>query len=208
VGRLLDYLRSSGQMENTLVLFTSDHGDYMGDHHMIRKGVNLYESLVHVPYIAWGHGCLSHRTEAMVNNLDILPTFAELAGVSPPPARHGRSFAAVLRGQADKHRDMIFLEHGDPGRPLQAGELDAETYARLGENTGHHLCPLISRGRTKAVRTDRYKYCFTPGDVDELYDLHDDPNELTNLAGRPQYAAVVQSCRQALLTWMSDTEDE
>jgi arylsulfatase A-like enzyme len=170
VGRLLDELRTSGQADHTLVLFTSDHGDYMGDHRMIRKGVNLYEALVHVPYIAWGCGCRARRTAAMVNNLDVLPTFAEFAGVPVPAVVQGRSFAAVLRGDRDTHREMVFLEHGDPGRPLRPGDLSSDAYARLASDSGHHLCREISRGRTKGARTDRYKYCFTPGDVDELYD--------------------------------------
>lgn len=207
VGRLLELLRESGQAATTLVLFTSDHGDYMGDHRMIRKGVNLYEALVHVPFIAWGKGCTPRRTAAMVNNLDILPTVAELAGVPVPEAVQGRSFAPVLRGEADAHREHIFLEHGDPGQPLQPGDLSKAEYEELASNTGHHLCETISRGRVKAVRTERYKYSFTPGEVDELYDLEADPEELTNLAADPEYATVVRECRDALLAWAIETED-
>lgn len=207
VGRLFDHLRSSGLAENTVVVFTADHGDYMGDHHMIRKGVNLYEALVHVPLIVWGPGVAARRTDAMAANIDILPTLAELAGIAAPETVQGRSFAAVLRGDAASHRPAVFFEHGDPGRPLRPGDLSPEQYEKLALETGHHLGEDISRGRVKAVRTDRYKYNLTPGDVDELYDLETDPNELTNLASDPAHADVVREHREMILQWLIETED-
>ncbi len=208
MGRLLSDLRESGQAKNTVVLFTSDHGDYMGDHRMIRKGVTLYEALVHVPMVAWAPGRLAARaTDAMATNVDIMPTLAEFAGVDVPGHVQGRSFAPVLRGEAKTHREEVFLEHGDPGAPLKPGDLDAAEYAALAEDSGPHLCATISRGRTKAVRTERYKYCVTPGDVDELYDLREDPHELVNRADDPACAEVREECRRRLLDWMIETQE-
>jgi arylsulfatase A-like enzyme len=79
--------------------------------------------------------------------------------------------------------------------------------AALAASSGHHLCPDTLRGRTKAVRSDRWKYCFTPGDVDELYDLQKDPNELYNLASDPRYADIVREHRDHLLRWEIETEE-
>ncbi|HUU58608.1 MAG TPA: sulfatase-like hydrolase/transferase [Phycisphaerae bacterium] len=208
MGRLLDHLHRRGRDEDTVVLFTSDHGDYMGDHRMIRKGPHLYEALAHVPLIArWCGQFPARATDAMAANIDIFPTLCELAGVPVPQHVQGRSFAGLLRGQRDTHRDMVFLEHGDPGRPLQPGDLSPERVEELKRDTGHHLCHEISRGRVKGVRSDRWKYCITPGDVDELYDLQTDPDELHNLAGDPACQVVLAEHRRHILHWLIETED-
>ncbi len=208
MGRFVDHLRDVGLDENTVVLFTADHGDYMGDHRMIRKGPHVYEALVHVPLLARFPGQFPPRpTDAMVTNIDICPTICDLVGIAPPEGVQGRSFAPVLRGHADAHHQRVFLEHGDPGRPLQPGELSPEECERLRHDTGHHLCPTVSRGPVKGVRSDRWKYVYNAGDVDELYDLHTDPHELRNLAADPALRPVVDEHRQALLEWLIDTED-
>jgi len=207
LGRLLDRLRASGADQNTLVIFTSDHGDHMGDHRLIRKSVNLYEELVHVPLIVWGGGVTPGLTDAMVSNIDLMPTLAEFAGVDTPEGVHGSSFAGVLRGERATHRQTVFMEHGNPGSPLQPGGLTVAQNEELAASPGHHLSDAVSRGRVKAVRTDRYKYCHTPGDVDELYDIHEDPHELVNLANNPAHAETIHACRAKLLDWAIETED-
>ncbi len=207
IGRLLDRLAALGLEEDTIVVFTSDHGDYMGDHRMIRKGPYLYDCLTRVPLLVrWPGQVEPQATDAMVENIDVMPTLCELAGVPTPESCQGSSFAPVLRGDADTHRDAVFLEHGVPGRPLQPGDLSDEEYAHLRESTAHHLCQTISRGPVKGVRTDRWKYCVTPGDVDELYDLKEDPDELHNLAQRPEHRRVVERHRRLLLDWLIRTE--
>jgi arylsulfatase A-like enzyme len=208
VGRLMSVIRAHGLEENTVIIFTSDHGDYMGDHRLIRKGPTLYESLTHVPMIAHCPGQISaKKTDAMISNIDILPTICELAGVDVPGGVQGISFANVLRGEADQHRDMVFMEHGQPGKPLQPGMLSDEQQAAF-RSSPHQLESPLIEGKTKAVRTDRWKYCYTPGDIDELYDLYSDPHELTNLADMPQYASVILELRQAILDWLIETEDK
>jgi len=90
---------------------------------------------------------------------------------------------------------------------MRPGDLSDADVERLRENTGHHLCREISRGATKAVRSQRWKYCMTPGDVDELYDLDADPDELINLAGEAALADVVREHREYILHWLIETED-
>lgn len=208
VGRILQTLDEQGIAEDTIVLFTADHGDYMGDHRMIRKGPHLYEALTHVPLICrWPGRFRARQTDAMATNIDIYPTLCELAGVEAPDVVQGESFAPLLRGETEVHRDRVFLEHGGPGAPLRPADVTEELEAELAEDTGHHLCPTIYRGRVKGVRTDRWKYCYTPGDVDELYDLQADPRELTNVAGDPSLAEIVADHRRMLLEWLIDSED-
>ncbi len=208
VGKLLARLDELGLRDDTIVVFTSDHGDYMGDHRMIRKGPHVYEALAHVPLIASWPGTFEARsTEAMTSNIDILPTLAALIGIESPTHVHGRSFADLLLGKREDHRPCVFLEHGNPGPVCSPETLTPEIEAEICESTSHHLCPAIYQGRVKGVRTERWKYCITPGDVDELYDLENDPNELHNLAEDPQYASVVCEHRDLILEWLIETED-
>ncbi len=208
MGRLLERLRQRGLEEDTIIVFTSDHGDYMGDHRMIRKGPHVYEAMAHVPLIVrWGERFPARATKALAANIDLMPTLCELAGVPVPPRVQGVSQAKVLLGQAESVREMVFLEHGEEGMPLLPGSLTPEAYEKLRGDQGHHLCDQITRGRCKGVRTERWKYIYNYGDVDELYDLDNDPNELRNLAGDSRYAGVVHEHRDHLLRWEVETED-
>ena len=208
LGKLMAALDERGLAEDTIVVFTSDHGDYMGDHRMIRKGPHLYEALTRVPLIVrWPGRVLPRPTDAMAVNLDVMPTLCDLIGIEPDWDLHGRSFAPLLLGEADGHRERVFMEHGAPGPVLQPGDLTDREWQELEDSVGHHLCPTIYRGRTKGVRSGRWKYCHTPGDVEELYDLEADPDELHNLADRPEHAAVIQQHREHILDWLIRTED-
>jgi arylsulfatase A-like enzyme len=208
-GKLFDHLQARKLEEDTIVIFTTDHGDYMGDHRMIRKGPHVYEALVHVPLLMrWAGHFAARSTPAMVSNIDILPTLLDLAGLPIPDRIQGRSFGPVLRGESELHRECVFFEHGIPGNPLRPGDLSPEQARKLEASTGHHLCDDVMRGPTKGVRSERWKYCITPGDVDELYDLEADPHELKNLAADPRHSDVVREHRQRLLEWLIETEDE
>lgn len=208
MGKLIDHLNTTGMADNTIVIFTADHGDYMGDHRMIRKGPHLYDALTHVPFIASWPGHFSARsTDALISNIDIFPTLFDLVDLDLPQGVQGHSFASVLTEDRDHHRDHLFLEHGIPGPALQPGDLSPEKERELGEGWHHHLCPEISQGRTKGIRSERWKYCTTEGDVDQLYDLENDPNELHNLAANPQHHNIVKEHQRHLLNWLVETED-
>jgi arylsulfatase A-like enzyme len=211
VGGLMAALREQDLEEETIVVFTTDHGDYMGNHRMIRKGPHLYEDLTHIPQmIAWQGHIDPGVTGALTANIDVMPTLLDLAGVplpDGPPALHGRSFKPLLLGESAAHREHVFMEHGEPGPVITPETFSAETYRELGATTRHHLAPEIRRGRVKGVRGDQWKFCTTPGDVDELYDLMQDPHELRNLADDPAYADVVCKLRHYLCDWLIETED-
>lgn len=207
-GKLRDSLAALGLEDDTIVLYTADHGDYMGDHQMIRKGPHLYDALTHVPMIwRWGSRFPAGPSDAFMLNIDIFPTLCELCGLDTPRLVQGVSQAPVLLGQADSVRDAVYLEHGDPGQPLQPGDLSRAEYDALKHNTGHHLCPEISRGRSRAVVWSHWKYIYTVGDLDELYDLDADPDELTNLAASAPHTDIVRHGRDLLLHWSLATED-
>lgn len=207
-GHLMQTLEDAGLDDDTIVVFTADHGDYMGDHRMIRKGPHVYESLVHVPLmVRWGDRFPARSTEAMAGNVDIFPTLCDLCGVEPPEGIQGVDLTPVLHGETEAVREALYFEHGNPGQPVRPGDLSEEQYAELAEDTGHHLCETISRGRSRGVRWEDWKFVYNHGDVDELYDLAEDPDELHNLADRGEHQDIVREGRHRLLEWEVETED-
>jgi arylsulfatase A-like enzyme len=116
VGRMLGLLQQKGLYEDTLVVYTADHGEFMGFHHMLLKGNYMYDPLVKVPLIVkWpGNGRAGTASERMVNNIDLAPTLCRAAGCLPAPQMQGR----VLQ-DADRGHDLIFAE-ADGGRQVMA----------------------------------------------------------------------------------------
>ena len=170
VGRMLDALRDSGQADDTLVLFTSDHGEMLGDHGLIQKGCRFYEGLVRVPLIlAWPdtirRGLVS---AALVELTDLAPTLLQAAGAPVPEWMQGRSLLPLASGGADprRHRDAVLCEYFDA--------LDAPDATRA-----------------TMYRERRYKLVVYHGHgLGELYDLEQDPGEFDNLWDDPAHAAL------------------
>jgi len=165
-GKLLTALDATGQADNTLVLYCSDHGDYCGEHGLFAKGIPCFRGAYHVPaVIRWPAGVVNpnRRSDAFVSLADFAPTFAELAGKTPDPALTGRSLAPILRDETPPDwRDEI-----------------------------HTQCDGVEMYYTqRSVRTRSHKYVFNGFDDDELYDLAADPDEMTNLAADPAMASV------------------
>ena len=187
VGRLLEYLKSSGLERNTLVIYTSDQGFYLGEHGMYDKRF-MYEESLRMPFLVrWPAGIAAGtRTDAMGLNVDLAPTFLELAGVTVPPDMQGRSLAPVLRGAtpSDWRTSMYYRYYHDPG--------DHNTRAHYG------------------VRTQTHKliYYWTL-DEWELFDLRVDPSELSNVYGQPgfeQITATLKAELQRLKTSLGDRD--
>ena len=165
VGRMLDALEASGQRENTIVIFTSDHGEMLGDHGLLWKGCRFYEALVHVPLIfSWpGHFQAGLCSDALVELTDIVPTLYEAIGMAIPASVQGKSLVPLLTGQVppNVHRDFVRSEYHDA----------------LDRPHASHANMLFD-GRYKLV-----VYHGQP--VGELYDLEDDPHEFRNLWDDP-----------------------
>jgi len=207
VGLLLGFLKEEGLFENTIIVFTSDHGDYLGDHKMIRKGPHLYDSLTRVPLIFSFPGKIKQQVaDCLVSNIDIFPTLFDIINLEQPDGINGRSFYDVVMGKSNKHREMVFMEHGGPGTVLQLGELSPDDQKRLKNSGNLHLCDEVYKGRTKGVRTEKWKLCITPNDVTELYNIESDPFELVNLANDDRYKEVICKLKGHILDWLIDTE--
>ena len=170
VGRILDALRESGQADDTLVIFTSDHGEMLGDHGLIQKGCRFYEGLVRVPLmLAWPREIRGGQvSDALVELTDLAPTLLEAAGEPVPEWMQGRSLLPMSTGGAplDRHRDAVWCEYFDA--------LDAPdaTRATMYRNGRHKLMVYHGHG------------------LGELYDLERDPGEFENLWDAPQHAPL------------------
>lgn len=174
--RLLEALEQSGQRDNTVIIFTSDHGETLGDHGLLFKGCRFYEGLVRVPLIFSWPGRIQQnlRSDALVELIDLSATLLDLAGVSPPEAMQGRSLWPILSGEAppESHRDFVRCEYFDALDP----------HFCVGE--GDHTFGTMYRNR-------RYKLVVYHGHgLGELYDLQNDPWEFENLWDDPAHQSL------------------
>src|SRR5690606_293510 len=168
VERLLDYLDEAGLAENTIVVYTSDQGFYLGEHGWFDKRF-MYEESFRTPLIVrWPGGNAPGDVNAeLVQNLDFAPTLLDAAGVPVPEAMQGVSLLPLLAGTGGTGRDALYYHYY--------------------EYPGIHAVK-----RHYGVRTDRYKLIHFYYDIDEweLYDLETDPDELVNVYDNPAYADV------------------
>jgi arylsulfatase A-like enzyme len=207
LGQILDALASLGLREKTIVLFASDHGDFMGEHAMQRKGGVFYDCLTRIPMIlSWpGQVAAGQVEEGMVNLIDVVPTLLQLQGLDVPPSMRGDPLPTVT---AAPPREAAFSEYGAGGPPFRISDLEALPEREGWRAIRHSLRWREAEGRRKMVRTREWKYVHDPmGDLDELYDLVDDPWELHNVAAGPAYRDVLAEMRMRLLDWSIETED-
>jgi arylsulfatase A-like enzyme len=131
VGRVLDALKASGQYENTIVVFASDHGLAIGSHGLFGKQ-NIYDHSMHAPLLMTGPGIpKGKRADALCYLLDIFPTLGDLAGVTAPEGSEGKSLAPVLRGTATKVRDSIFTAYTKVQRAVRDDRWKVLVYPRI-----------------------------------------------------------------------------
>ncbi len=173
VGRVLDYLEEKGLLDNTLVVYTSDQGFYMGEHGWFDKRF-MYEESLSTPLVMHLPKGLERRgiIDEMVQNIDYAPTFLELAGVPVPADIQGVSLVPLLKGKAASKQDKQKIKHWRDAIYYHYYEYPAEHDVR----------------RHYGIRTDRYKLIHFYGhDVNswELFDLKNDPHEMHNLYGQP-----------------------
>ncbi|MCC9077647.1 sulfatase-like hydrolase/transferase [Litorilinea aerophila] len=183
VGRVLDALDELGLAEETLVVYSADHGDLCGGHGMVDKHFVMYEELVRVPLLLrWPRRLPAGRVcDAFVSSaLDLAVTFCRAAGLQVPETFAGQDLLPLARGEADEARTDIFATyHGN-----QFG--------------------LYSQ---RMVRDRRWKYVWNATAEDELYDLEADPGEIHNRAADPACRQELARLRGRLLAWMEATGD-
>lgn len=191
VGKVLDYLEASGLAENTIVIYSADNGWYLGDLGLYDKRF-MYEPGLHVPLLAKGPGIKAGSVpDQFVANIDLAPTFLDLAGLPVPGSMQGRSIAPLLRGEspADWRTSVYYRYYHDPGH----------------HNTVAHL----------GVRTATHKLIhYWKQDAYELFDLTADPTEQRNLlhsqadTERPEVAAKFAELKAELARLQTEFQDD
>ncbi len=185
VGRLLDYLNASGLAENTVVIYTSDQGFFLGDHGWFDKRF-MYEQSIRMPFLVRWPGVIKPGSaqKAMALNVDFAPTFMEMAGLAVPADMQGRSLVPIFKGEqpADWRKSWYYRYYHDPG--------DHNTRAHYG------------------VRTETHKLIyFWKKDQWELYDLVHDPDEMNNLAADPAQAELLATMKKELYRLKKEVQD-
>lgn len=183
IGRILDTLEKLGLAESTLVMYMGDNGFCFGEHGLIDKR-HMYEESMRVPLLAYCPEIIKPGTKVkqMVQNIDIAPTILQAAGLKTPDMMDGRSILPLLEEREIAWRDAVFYEyyweHSFPQTPTVHG-----------------------------IRTDRYKYIHYHGiwDIDELYDLQNDPNEMHNLIECPEHRELVEELTNRVFEWLEST---
>ncbi len=186
VGRVLDYLEDNGLTDNTLVVYTSDQGFYMGEHGWFDKRF-MYEESMRTPLVMRFPDGYDRKgdIDEMVQNIDLAPTFLELAGAEVPDDMHGVSLVPLFRG-----------EHPSDWR--------TSLYYHFYEYPAEHMVM-----RHFGVRTDRYKliHFYGGGDFFELYDLRNDPAEMHNIYGAEGYDAITDSLKAEMARLQEQYDD-
>jgi arylsulfatase A-like enzyme len=185
-GRLFQALTEAGQMDDTAIMFSSDHGFFLGEWRKYDKRF-MHEPSIRAPMlIRYPRMVRAGATaDQMVTNLDIAPTFLELAGVPVPKHMQGLSMVPMLKGEqpAKWRKDWLYEYYEYPG--------------------SHDV------RKNRGVRTDRYKFIhyYEPPEEFEMYDLEEDPGELHNLYGDPRHAALARDLRRRIDELRRETDD-
>ncbi len=186
LGRLMAALQAKGELDKTVIVFTSDHGYWYGEHGLNEERRLAYEEGIRIPFLMRYPSVISGgtRRDEMIQSIDMAPTLLELAGLKPDPFIDGASLLPVLNGTATDWRKSVLIEYY------------SDTVFPRVVNMGY-----------KAVRHERYKYIhyLELAGMDELYDLREDPYELKNLINDPASSDVLQRMKSDLASRKMDT---
>lgn len=180
-GRLLDRLETAGQLENTIIVLTSDHGELLGAHGLYCKNFSAAEEIYNIPLVIAGPGIASGaQADARVGLHDLCPTLLDLTGCAPINTVDARSFIDLLRTPSASANFQTGYAEYFGGRMILT---------------------------QRVVWHGSWKFVFNGFDFDELYNIEDDPFELTNLAEKPHYSAQVQALTAQMWQKIAETND-
>jgi arylsulfatase A-like enzyme len=178
VGGIIEALEEKGKLDDTVIIFTSDHGEALGDHGLIQKW-NMYDVATRVPMIVWAPGRFAgnRRFDGQIQHFDVVPAIMELAGIDVPASWATRSVMPALEGEEWSGRQYVFAEQ-----------------SRDGILTGTAQMTMIRDGEWKLVH-------YLEDEDGELYHLANDPDEVRNLWNEPAAASVKERLTRELLRW-------
>jgi len=192
IGRVIDAVHAHagdccGRLENTYIVFTSDHGDMLGAHRLSGKGPAMYEEITRMPLVIEQPGGVGAGivNSTLVSHIDLLPTMLELAGLDVPAIMEGQSIVPLLCGKEEPERDVIMEFH--------RYEIEHDSWGGFQP--------------VRSIVSAHYKLVINLLHTDELYDLKQDPAEVNNLIAHPDYAEVRNGLHERLLDWMYEKRD-
>jgi arylsulfatase A-like enzyme len=190
IGRVLASLRDAGRYDDTLIIFTSDHGEQLGDHRLLGK-LGWFDQSFHLPLIVRdpSQGAVHGRVvQKFTEAVDLMPTILDWLELEIPPACDGVSLLPWLRGETPAQwRDAAHFEFDLRGGWPDPARMDGA----IPEDAG----PMV------AMRTDHWKYVHFTGLPPVLYDLAADPGEMRNVAAEPSYRGLLAEAAQRMLSW-------
>lgn len=186
IGRVIEAINEYAQ--DALVIYTSDHGDFLLSHSLFAKGPATYDEITRIPFIVRWPGVINPGEvyEHPISHIDIVPTILEVSGIPVPKLLEGKSLYGAFENPKVKINDKIFME-------FTRYEVDHDGFG------GYQ--PL------RAVFDGRYKLTINLMTSDELYDLYNDPEEMNNLINIEEYSNIRDRLHDEILNWMNDTRD-
>ncbi|PYL30522.1 MAG: hypothetical protein DMF45_02190 [Verrucomicrobia bacterium] len=198
IGAILACLERTDLMEDTVVVHTSDHGDMLGAHQLFGKEV-MFEEAVRVPYLIRLPGQRPIRVPRPVSHIDFIPTLFDLLDQPNPAQCVGKSLVSVIRGGA-LPAENVFIEWSPNWR------------AKIKKSTSlasrHQIKRAIAESTRTLISPDGWKLSLRDKDLNELYNLNEDPLETRNLYYDGQYAAVISRCSDGIRRWQQATNDK
>jgi uncharacterized sulfatase len=192
IGRVIDAAHRyagdrDGNLRDTYIIFTSDHGDMLGAHRITGKGPAMYEEITHIPLIVERPGRVEAGTvnQTLVSHIDLLPTMLELAGLAGPAILHGQSLVPMLQGVEDPQRSAVI--------EFERYEIEHDSWGGFQP--------------VRCIVHNQYKLVVNLLHTDELYDLESDPGEVNNLIRDPAYKEIRDAQHDRLLDWMYEKRD-
>jgi len=200
VGAILDTLENLGLAENTIVVYTSDHGDMMGAHRLLAKTV-MYEEAVKVPWLMRiprfsSQGAIIDRR---VSHIDLVPTLLELMAVRQKPDLPGQSLVPLLKGETVRE-DHVYIEWNAP-------EVRDRDLPPQGEFSTTEINSAASANIRTVIAPDGWKLSLSDGDKSQLFNLNEDPLETKNLYDAGRYSDVIQRLRGKIHGWQESVKD-
>ncbi|OGV31984.1 MAG: hypothetical protein A2020_11990 [Lentisphaerae bacterium GWF2_45_14] len=212
VREIYETLEHTGQLENTIFIFTSDHGDLVGQHGIPEKWDTIFsDNIMKIPLIIHYPQIFSPRKiNALTENIDVLPLLLELIGIDRPYGIQGKNLMPVMRGETNKHKDYVFAEGGHEKDLLEIkiepnqDRLHIVGYLKKAEM--REIMPDALR-KAKMIRTEKYKLVYRIKDKNEFYDLVNDPLEQENCYDKVEFADLITRMEKLLLDHLIESEE-
>ena len=204
IGKILQTIEEKGITDNTILVFVADHGDFMGEYHMVRKGMFHYDALLHVPMIWYAPGLINKglSLDNMTQSVDIFPTLLELAGIEIPDNLAGRSLKNILQGQVPIDDEFIVYASAAYSDLPDGYWENPEPYFNPDSNIPFHTrvenLTWKPQYKTAMARTRNWKLIKSETHPPELYHMNGGYIERENLYGQDQYKEISEKLEQKI----------